>query len=243
LAGGLAGAELSWDFGDGVGLKNGAVQAHVYSKPGKYTVTLRVVRNGRLSEFRSEVVVSRAHASTLLPPLTAFPVLSRETTANVPAGWTRIIAEVRAQAAEPVVATWRVGNEASVKGGLASFDLPPGTHMLYFRAVRVIRARVYNRQHHQPETFLEFDGLHLTSNRRFDRDGTEITGTGANPPANAFAAHMLTGRTLSPVDQGWTVELLRSDNPFLRSVTRTDNEQIDLGEIFDAVLALEYETR
>jgi PKD repeat protein len=242
LAGGLVGADLSWDFGDGGVFKIGAAQSHVYSKPGKYTVTLRVVRNGRLSEFRSDVVMSRAHANGLVPPLMAFPVLSPETAANVPAGRTRIKAEVRAQAADPVVTTWRIGNEASGKGSLASFDLPPGTHILHFRAVRMIRAHVYNRQQHQPEASLEFDGLHLTSNRRFDLDGTETTGTGANPPVNVFATHLLTGRTLSPVDDGWTVELLRSENPFLQSVTGTDNEQIDLGEIFDAVLALEYET-
>jgi len=40
----------------------------------------------------------------------------------------------------------------------------------------------------------------------------------------------------------WTLELRPEENPFLQAVTITDERQIDLGEIADAVMALVYET-
>ena len=35
-----------------------------------------------------------------------------------------------------------------------------------------------------PNAGFEFSGLSLSSNRRFDLDGNETTGTGTNPPAD-----------------------------------------------------------
>ena len=241
LSGGTAGAALSWDFGDGTDWQPGAAQQHVYAKPGKYTVTLRVVRNGRLSEFRGNVVVSRSHADGLVPPVTAFPAVQRQTGPNVPARHTRVVTEVHAQAADPVVCTWRIGEQSGVRGESATFDLKPGNYILHLRAVRKLKAHVYNRQQYLPDPSLEFDGFSLASNRRFSNSGTEITGTGINPPANALTTHLLAGRTMSPVDD-WTIELSRSGNPCLRSVAGTDNEQPDLAEISDVLIAIEYET-
>lgn len=113
----------------------------------------------------------------LVSPLTASPALRRETAPDVPAGQTRVVAEIRTPAADPVVATWRACDEASVKGSRISLDVALGAYILLFHAVWVSKARVYNRQQHQRDASLEFDGLHLTSNRRFDLDGTEPTGT------------------------------------------------------------------
>ena len=100
---------------------------------------------------------------------------------------------------------------------------------------------MYCTQRHLTEPVFDFNGLSLASNRRFDLDGTEITGVGANPPANLVADTSVCGGALSPVDE-WTVELPLSDNAFLRSVSATDVEQYGLAEIQDVVLALEYET-
>jgi hypothetical protein len=88
-----------------------------------------------------------------------------------------------------------------------------------------------------------FSGLSLSTNRRFNLDGIEITGTGEHPPANLLTVALFEAGALSPVDE-WTLELPISDseNPFLRSVSATDVEQIDLSEIHDAILVLEYET-
>jgi hypothetical protein len=235
------GAEISWDFGDGSARQSGANQPHTYAKPGRYTVTLHVVRNGRLSEFRADVVVSRSHSDRLRPPVTSFPTLSRETAAGIPDGHTRVVGQVNTPAADPVIANWRVGDQGGMKGKTATFDLKPGDYTLFFTAVRVFKARLYCGQRHLSGPVFDFNGLGLASNRRFDLNGIETTGTAQNPPANLVTKHLFAEGALSPIDY-WTVELPLADNPCLRSVGATDAEQYSLAEIQDVVLGLEYET-
>ncbi len=235
------GAEVSWAFGDGSARQSGAIQEHSYAKPGRYTVSLRVVRDGLLSEFRADVVVSRTQAGRVSPPVTAFPTLTRQTGAGIPNGHTRVVGTVNAQPADPVIANWHVGEQGGIKGNVATFDLKPGDYTLSFVAVRPLKARVYCTQRHLTGPVFDFNGLSLASNRRFDLNGTETTGVGNNPPANPIATHLFGSGALSPVDE-WTVELPLSDNAFLRSVGATDAEEYGLGEVQDVVLALEYET-
>jgi hypothetical protein len=235
------GAEVRWEFGDGSARQSGASQQHTYEKPGRYTVSLRVVRNGRLSEFRGDVVVSRSHADRLSPPVTAFPMLTRETGTGIPGGHTRVVATVNAPAADPVIVHWGVGDQKGVKGDRATFDLTPGDYTLFFTAVRLLKARVYCSQRSLTESVFDLNGLSLASNRRFDLDGTETTGVGENPPANPVAAHLFAEGALSPLDE-WMVEFPLSDNACLRSVAVSDAEQYGLAEIQDVILALEYET-
>ena len=236
------GAEISWDFGDGSTRQSGADQQHNYAKPGRYAVSLRVVRDGRLSEFQADVVVSRSHADGLKPPVTAFPTITRDqTSTNIPAGHTRIVGETNAATDDPVIVNWRVSDQAGFKGNSATFDLQSGDHTLFFSAVRPLKARAYSTQRHVTEPVFDFGGLSLTSNRRFDQNGTEITGVTPNPQPNLVAKHLFGNGALSPVDE-WTIELPLADNPFLRSVSATDVEQYDLAQIQDVVLALEYET-
>jgi hypothetical protein len=234
------GVEVSWDFGDGSALQSGADKQHMYGKPGRYTVTLRVVRNGRLSEFRADVVVSRSHTDRLRPPVTAFPTFTRETGAGVPAGHTRVVGVVNGPADDPVTANWGVGGQRGMKGNRAAFDLKPGDYTWFFTAVRTLKARVYCTQRHRHAPMFDFKGLSLASNRRFDLNGTETTGIGQNPPANLVTKHLFGEGVLSPVDE-WTVELPLFDNACLRSVSATDVEQYSLAEIQDVVLGLEYE--
>lgn len=235
------GADISWDFGDGSARQPGADQQHTYAKSGGYKVTLRVVRNGRLSEFCADVAVSRSHAGELRPPVTAFPTIRRETGAGIPDGHTRVVGTVNGPAGDAVIANWRVGDQGGQKGDNATFDLKPGDYTLFFTAVRLLKARVYCTQRHLPGPLFDFNGLSLASNRRFDLDGVQITGTGENPPANSLATHLFAEGALSPVDE-WSVELPLAENAFLRSVTATDVQQYGLAEIQDVVLALEYET-
>lgn len=236
------GAEMSWEFGDGSARQSGANQQHGYAKPGRYSVSLRVVRNGRLSEFRADVVVSRSHADRLSPSVTAFPTLTRETGTGIPDGHTRVACTVNTPTDDPVIAHWRIGEQAGMKGDTATFDLEPGEYTLFFAAVRLLKARVYCTQRHLSEPVFDFSGLGLASNRRFDLDGNETTGVDTNPEANAFTTHLFPPEAaLSPVDE-WTVEFPLSDNALLRSVGVTDAEQYGLAEIQDVVLALEYET-
>ena len=221
--------------------QTGSNQQHRYGKPGRYTVTLRVVRNGRLSEFPADVVVSRSHRDRLRPPVTVFPTFTRETGAGVPTGHTRVVGVVNGPADDPVIANWRVRDQRGMKGNRATFDLKPGEYTVFFTAVRTLKARVYCRQRHLTGPAFDFNGLSLASNRRFDLNGTEITGSGQNPPANPVAKHLFADGALSPADE-WTVEIPLSDNPCLRSVGTTDTEQCSLAEIQDVVLGLEYET-
>ena len=174
--------------------------------------------------------------------MTAFPTLERETGPGVPDGHTRVVGTANTPAADPVVATWRVGDQAGKKGNSASFDLEPGEYTLSFVAVRSLKGRLYCTQRHLTDHVLDFNGLSLASNRRFALDGTETTGIGDNPPANPVATHLFKEGAVSPVDE-WTVELPLSDNTFLRSVGATDaGQQYGLAEIEDVILALEYET-
>lgn len=236
-----SGAEVTWDFGDGSARQAGPTQQHRYGKPGRYIVTLRVVRNGRLSEFTSDVMVSRSHQERLTPPVTAFPMLRRETGAGIPNGHTRVVGIVDGPADDPVIANWRIGDQRSPKGNRATFDLKPGQYTLVFTAVRILKARMYCRQRHLSGSVFELKGFSLASNRRFDPSGAETTGTGQNPPANPVTKHLFAPGALSPVDE-WTVEFPLADNACLRSVSASDVEQYGLTEIQDLVLGLEYET-
>ncbi len=236
-----AGGEVSWDFGDGSALQSGADQEHTYLKPGRYVVAFILSRNGRLSTLRSSVVVSRAHADLLTPPLTVYPTVHRDTSAGIPEGHTRLVGTLNASATDSVVGNWRVGSQAGVAGDHASFDLAPGDYTLVFTAVRKLKALVYCNQRHLTTAAFELNGLNLASNRRFDPDGTEITGVGNNPAANLLTTHLFGQGPLLPEDE-WSIELPLSDNGFLRSVSATDVEEYDVREIEDAVLALEYET-
>jgi hypothetical protein len=233
------GEDASWNFGDGTAQQSGASQQHDYAKPGHYVVTLRIVNDGHLSEFRADVVVSRLHNLHLRSPVTAIPTL--QVIPGADPGFTRIEGKVNTSATDPVIAGWRVAKLPSQKGNQVTFDLKEGNYTLSFTSVRPLKACVYSRQRFFPNAGFEFNGLSLSSNRRFDLDGNETTGTGTNPPANAFTTHLFDSAALSHVDE-WTVEVPFSGNDFLRSVSATDVEQYDLSEIQDAILVLEYET-
>jgi hypothetical protein len=235
-----AGANLSWNFGDGGPLQTGAAVQHSYDKPGKYQVTSRIVRGERLNEYRASVSVSRDHRSTL--PLTAFPSLSRDTnTTDLKPRETRVAAVCTAGAGETVTALWTLTGGASLRGDRVTFDLKPGKYSLKFTAVRTLQTRAYCKQRFTPEKLLPMTSLTLTSNRTFDEKGAQTTGTGDNQPANPFTTQFFNGNVLSPLDD-WTLELRLADNPALRGVDFSDRETFELGELQDAFLVLEYET-
>ena len=234
-----AGAALSWDFGDGSGLQSGATLQHTYAKPGKYEVTLRVVRDAHLSEYKADVVVSRTHRAGL--PVTAFPSLSLDPdTTGLEPGRTRIAAVMTAPADDLVTGIWKLDDELSHRGDRVSFDLMPGDYTLEFRAIRTLQARVYSKRRFAPDQALSMELLTLTSNRRFDAAGQETTGVSPNPPANPFTQHLFTGGALSPVDD-WVIELPLAQNPWLRAASLNGQKEYDLGDVQDAILALEYE--
>lgn len=149
---------------------------------------------------------------------------------------------------EDAVVTWRVDQNPSEKGPEKLLEIPPGTHVVTFTAIRKLQARIYSQQRFVPDQIVELNGLSISTNRVFELDGSETTGIGQNDPPNAFTEHVFPKDQasdqrlpLSAVDN-WTLELPFDDNPFLRSVTSNDNVEMELDDIADAVLMLEYET-
>lgn len=157
------------------------------------------------------------------------------------AGHTRVLATIDGATGESITALWRLDQEPPVSKLVTQFDLLPGTYLVSFTAVRDLTARIYSRQRFDPDQQIPLKTLRVRSNRVFELDGTEITGDPPHDPPNTLTNHLFAAGPISPVDR-WTLELSLADNPFLRSVTPNDNEQVELGEIDDAVLLLEYET-
>jgi len=236
---GADGATVSWDFGEGGGFQS--TSQHTFSRPGKYEIVLRLVKNGRLHEYRVQIAVSRTQ--TLATPLTAFPSF-----APAPPGQIGILAGANALPAEEVNVIWKVDQGRAERARETLLGLPAGTHVVTFTAVRKLRARIYSQQRFVSDRLLALDGLRISTNRVFELDGTETTGTGQNDLPNALTEHLFPEDpsasqrlALSPADR-WTLELSLDDNPFLRSVTANDNIQILLDDLEDAILILEYET-
>ena len=228
----LPAAEVSWNFGDGSPMQQGEVVQHTFERSGSYEVTLRVVRNGRLSEFRVQVAVSEQHSVGL--PVTAFPQLSTQT--GAPTGQTRIVTTLRSPPSETLTALWRVLPRTPVQTGESvSFDLPPGSYTLSFTAVRQLRAHIFCTQRYLPTAVIPLNALRVVSNRRFDEDGSEIEAQNRND----LAVHLFGESALSPADM-WTIEILPRENPFLMTVTSGDYPELDLGRS-DLLLSLEYE--
>lgn len=232
-------ANAFWDFGEGEGFQN--MSQHTYRRPGQYEISLRLVQGGRLLEYNLQLSVSRTQ--TLPAPLTAFPSF-----APLPTGQPGFLTTTTMQPGESADVIWRVDQDIAIRASGISANLPPGKHVVAFTAVRKLRAHIYSRQRFVPDQVLDLDGFRISTNRVFELDGSETTGAGQNAPPNALTDHLFPLSStnnmrlaLSPADI-WSLELSLNDNPFLGSVTANDTVQVNLGEIGDAILLLEYET-
>jgi hypothetical protein len=227
------GASVTFNFGDGTGLADSAALPHTYNKPGRYEVLIRIVVNGRLTEYRAAVVVSREHA--VQPPCIAIPTLQTAVTAG------KIVLQpsIQPPPGESLSVTWLVDNRRPDTGSdPATFTLDPGRYVLRFSAIRPLTGRFYSQQRYVPGIQLPLTALRLATNRTFDL----ATGVETTTNLNAFGQHVFGLGALSPTDR-WTFELPLDDNLCAVSVSSTDMKQYDLSELSDAVLALEYEIR
>jgi hypothetical protein len=145
-----------------------------------------------------------------------------------------------ARSGEAVTSVWTIRGEAARKGDRVTFDLKPGRYSLNFTAIRTLQARAYCTQRFTPDQLTPMQAL-LASNRTFDVNGQETTGTGDHAPANPFT-NQLFNRVLTPLDD-WVLELRLAENPSLRSVDFSDAEILAMGELQDAFLVLEYESK
>ncbi|MEH2500486.1 hypothetical protein V1294_006965 [Bradyrhizobium sp. AZCC 1678] len=233
-----SGAVVTLDFGDGSGIQDSSALPHRYARPGRYELTLRIAHNSRLAEYRATIVVSRQHP--VLPPLIVIPDLQT----SIDAGKLKLQPSAQVAAGEPPpFVTWRVdGVAADAAPGPVTFtlDIPPAgeapkRHVLRFLAARQLQGRFYSRQRYVPNVNITVDGLRVASNRTFDPQTGEETTTALN----AFGQHVFASGTLAPADT-WTFDLPLDINPAVVSVSTADVLQYDLGELGDALLALEY---
>jgi Tc toxin complex TcA C-terminal TcB-binding domain len=164
----LPGATISFDCGDGTGLVDSAQMPHVYARPGRYEVLVRIAVGGRLTEYRAAVVVSRDHAT--IPPCVAVPTFSTTLT-----GTSIDLIPTLDAPTEPLTVIWRVDGKPPAASG--AFALQPGRHVLQLLATRPLRARFYSQQRFEPSSSLTLDALRLATNRTFD----VITGTRVRP--------------------------------------------------------------
>jgi peptidoglycan hydrolase-like protein with peptidoglycan-binding domain len=225
-----ANATATWNFGDGKPIQSGATVQHGYDRPGKYTVTLRIVRNGRLKEFKAEIALSRTQKLT--SPVTAFPQL------------TKVAGAIRATMISTagdgaLTAYWQLKDADTLKGTSVDFtNLTAGNYTLRCRAVRQLKVRVYSNQRFLPDRIVNMDSFTIATNRRFSPTGAEIPGT--TPNSLAQQLFPTAAEPLSATDE-WTVEMTLDDNPFLKSVSNSDIIQPDFSALQDVIWTMEYE--
>jgi hypothetical protein len=222
--------KVTWNFGDGTALATGAEVQHTYERAGRYEVTVRIVAGKRLATYRSAVVVSANHA--VLGPFVVIPVLTAAPLANgkvpvtvaLPSGTTGV-------ALDCAIGDMRERSS----GSPITFELPVGSHVLTFSAMRDLSARVYSDYRHLPDVPIAVQRGIVATNRAFDADGNEITVN-----RNTFAQHVFGDGELSPVDR-WSAELPVAENQWFASASLDDDVAFDATEIADVLLALEFE--
>jgi hypothetical protein len=238
--------ELAWDFGDGTPIlrtvRSGtppiiapAEGTHVYAKPGEYVIKLRCVQNDSLAEFRIGVTVLRNQK--LGDPLIIWPRFTFDTTAKT---LTITTGGAVQQARRRML--WRVG-DLTAEGNIATFKLEPGNYTVDFAAVRNLNFRAYGAQRYVKDLApLPLQGLSATTNRAFDENGKETNGTGTPrlPTRNELARRLFDKGEIAPEDD-WTFELIPEEILGLPAGTAIGAEQLDLSDIQDVVLSMEYD--
>jgi hypothetical protein len=115
---------------------------------------------------------------------------------------------------------------------------------LDFAAVRKLNFKAYGAQRYVSgsDSLLPLSGLSATSNRTFNENGEETNGAGTPPLPirNELGKRLFDTGEISPEDT-WTFELIPEEVLGLPAGTAIDAEQLDLSEIQDVVLSMEYD--
>jgi peptidoglycan hydrolase-like protein with peptidoglycan-binding domain len=234
---------VTWDFGDGSALVEGRDVQHAYNRPGRYEVLIRLVRAGRLSEYRAAVYVSQNHA--VAPPLIAVPAIAPVT--PLPASGPIDLSVTLATAMADVAIDCAVGNvrafatsgPAILEGIARGTPGKPNRVVLDFLVTRNLSARLYSKQRFLPAEAVAMSRLRVATNRTFAVDGESETTTAPN----AFTKHLFgdgpAENVISPADR-WTFELPDAENPWFVGVSSSDVAEFDGRELDDATLSLEY---
>ena len=97
-------------------------------------------------------------------------------------------------------------------------------------------------RHVKESTPLPLQGLNATTNCTFDENGKETNGTGPPPlPArNELARRLFNEGAISPEDD-WTFALIPQEILGVPAATPIGTQELDLSEIQDVVLSMEYD--
>lgn len=108
--------------------------------------------------------------------------------------------------------------------------------------MRKLNFRVYGTQRYVKDlASLPLHGFSATTNRVFDPDGNEIiVGTPGEPVRNELAKRLFDPGEISPEDD-WTFELIPDEILGVPAGTATGAEELDLNEIQDVMLSMEYD--
>jgi hypothetical protein len=228
---GDAATQVSWDFGDDTPLVHGPAADHAYARPGRYEVLARLVKDGRLAEYRSAVVVSAGHQ--VQAPLIVAPTFAASAASG---GEVTLTVALPNGAGDVSLDCAAAGARGWAHSGSATLRVKPGRHVLTLLATRKLSARFYGRQCYDPAAPVGLSRGRIATNRTFDGANAETT---AAP--NAFTARVFGSGSgvVSPVDR-WTLELPLAENPWLLTVSPSDVARFDGSELSDAVLSLEF---
>jgi hypothetical protein len=131
----------------------------------------------------------------------------------------------------------------SAEGLSATFNLKPGNYVLDLVAVRKLNFKAYCGQRHVTSSApIPLTGLTGTTNRTFNENGDETNGTGTPPlPARNELAKRLFGKGAISPEDAWTFELSPQEIMGVPAETAIGAEALDLSEIQDVVLSMEYD--
>jgi len=227
------GIEVSWDFGDNTQLARGSSAQHTYARPGRYEVSTRLVRDRKLVEYRSAIVVSANHST--VAPLIVTPVFSASAASTDGTVALTVSAPTTVTDVSIDCSAGRV--RARADSGAATLNLAPGVCTLEFLATRKLSARFYSKQLYQPTNPVTLYRDRISTNRTF----ALTTGTETTALPNELTTHLFGDGsvTASPVDR-WTLELPLEENPWFTTVSPSDLPEFDGAEFADAILSLEF---
>src|SRR2546430_11526492 len=144
---------------------------HTFTRPGRYQVQARLVKNRNLFEYRSAAVVSANHS--VVSPLIVTPVFSASAVGE---DGTAVVTVSTPALADVSLDCSAGAARGRTNSGSVSLNLAPGSCVLDFLATRKVSARFYSKQRYLPTETVELYRGRISTNRTFDlTSGTETT--------------------------------------------------------------------
>jgi len=239
--------QVTWNFGDEAAWQTGNASAvtpptyslqHTYRKAGPYVVTLRAVTGGQLYEYTARVAVSPDF--DVAPPLTpafAFTPLPPAQQPPPPSIFVRYHVDATLPAGVQANVLVVVGNRTYRGTNGCDIQLAKGAEADVICSVALdLKVDFSSGQCFDPAAqALTLSSLRAATNRQFDDQGAL-----QNTTLNACGTRVFGNGEHTPLDV-WQAAITILANPSLKSVDEWGREIVDVSELADAILALEYE--